>query len=254
MVFSGNQPDESKKIKTLIAVADGQAKKMRMNARTLNDSIFEAPILIVGDTQFNAAHVCAHISKVGFENISFATSIEAAKKTFLPSDVALLLVFARSTSNTEETLEFLRSIRLQGYRGSVAVVMDALSVSVLLGFLSVGINDLFLQGPHLDITAEVACLLNRHRSFVVDRAAINPNSIKTVGFFRTLGLTQKEVEVLSKYACCYPRYDELSFRTGKTPVQVRKCFCSIFDKLSATLGVDNPSRLAQFLTLCSIYW
>lgn len=166
----------------------------------------------------------------------------------------MLLVFARSTSNTEETLEFLRSIRLRGYRGSVAVVMDTLSISVLLGFLSVGINDLFFQGQHLDITAEVECLLNRHRNFVVNRAIIEPNSIKTVGLFRTLGLTKKEVEVLSQYACRYPRYDELSFETGKTPVQVRKCFCRIFDKLGATLGVDNPPKLAQFLTLCSIYW
>jgi hypothetical protein len=216
--------------------------------------VFASPILIVGDNQLNSAHAGTHLSKAGFENVSFASSTQPAKKSISSNGFELVLIFVHSVSSSDNITDYLQLARFYRYKGITAIVTDSVSMNFFVDLLSAGINDLFLQGPHFDIASEVTCLLNRHSNCVHGRPSINPNSIKNIGFFRTLGLTQKEVEVLSKYAYRYPRYNELSFQIGKSPVQVRKCFCCIYDKLGIHLGIDNPSRLTQFLTLCSIYW
>ena len=82
----------------------------------------------------------------------------------------------------------------------------------LLTALKAGVNDYLTKGPYLDLATEITRMADQPNE---DRCpGWYPDSIVDMGLFRSLGLTYREMEILSEYARDFPRYRELSKRNS----------------------------------------
>ncbi len=101
-------------------------------------------------------------------------------------------------------------------------------------------------GRHLSLGDEIARLLRREPKTTNWEADI----IHEMGLFRSLGLTEAQIELLVEYARDFSRIIILAERVKKPESQLRKNFSRVYDKLRKTIAVDNQAPLAQLLTIC----
>ena len=207
-------------------------------------------ILIVGDNTITTKIVLNDLLDAGFSDAKIASRKEASVAEIDGSKPDLILIDVHLRGEVDSGVALLSALREDGFNGLIAVTTHDPSAEEFLEVVRAGANDYLVRGPKLNIVGEVVELLEQTRW--ADRSSWHPDVIAKLGFFRTLGLTKREIEILVEYARDFPRQRELAQRLGKAEAQLRKSFSQIYQKLSAPLAVDNSAQLASLLTICSM--
>lgn len=110
-----------------------------------------------------------------------------------------------------------------------------------------GAVDYFVKGPCIDLSKEVRRLLNGERGVTKERSL--PEIVSDLGYLRSFGLTRKEIEILTEFANGFPKISDLAKRQQQPPIQVRKYFSSIYEKLNIT----DIHQLIRTLMICEFF-
>lgn len=221
------------------------------NAFQSNRPIENQSILIFEDDELIAAKYKRQLRKANFTDVTFATSTSNFERFFGVSRFNLILLDNPDSEYLNRSLRILNAFRSRGCNCPIAMTSGQPSVELYYRAAIMGANDVLVKGRFCEIVYEVTRLLQSSRTVVADYDSTE--EITNTGFFRTLGLSKSEIEVLSEYARDYPRYEILARRMGTSPTRLRKTFSRIFEKLERTLLVDNTAKLAHVLTICSLY-
>jgi hypothetical protein len=93
----------------------------------------------------------------------------------------------------------------------------------------------------------VTRLLDNQRGAAEGRTL--PEVVSDLGYLRSFGLTRKEISVLTEFSRDFPRISILAERIDQAPVQLRKIFSRIYEKL----GIDSSHQLVRTLTICELF-
>ncbi len=212
---------------------------------------FDASILIVCDDAFISRIYSTRLCSSGFSQPSTAKNAKNAFLFFESHRCDLVVLDASLGSSPDESFDFLELIRSRGFHGTVIMMAKAPTLETLYRAAATGANDFGLRGQKLDIAGEVRRLLQR-RSWV-DQTAWCPDAVRRTGFFRSVGMTKGEIEILTEFARDFPRQSDLAKRMEKTAAYIRKTFSRIYEKLDDPLSVNNPAQLSHLLTICTLY-
>ena len=208
-------------------------------------------ITIVGGNLLFSSALQKYLFENGFEKVVRSSSLADASAKLQDGDSDLTLIDVDYIGDFETVIDFVEVLRAGGHQGRVVLATEDPCPMDLLTALKAGVNDYLTKGPYLDLAAELTRLADHPNE---ERCpGWYPDSIMDMGLFRSLGLTCREMEILSEYARDFPRYRELSKRVNKTELQLRKLFSRIFQKLEGPLAIENPAQLAHLLTVCAIY-
>ena len=209
------------------------------------------PVIVVGGNEDWFHTGSADIfGAEGLYDVAFASSKAALSKQIESSRPDLIVLHDGMNIFWNGILEFMSILRRREYRGIIIVVTDDPSADDLMNALCSGVDDYLYLGPKLDLRAEVERLLSEHRHTL--RNPWNPEAIDELGFFRSVGLNEQEINLLVEYARDFPRRRELAVRIGKSEIYLRKCFSQIYTKLKSLIAVDNQAQLAHLLTICCL--
>lgn len=209
------------------------------------------PVLILENNAFTIKKYKRELQRASFTDVTFATCITDISAFLDEYRFDLILLDCSVDEKPYKGLRYLDEIRSQGYDCSVAIVSGQPSIELYLQAAVLGADEFLVKGRYFNIVDEVTHLLQRSITLETDLNDIKP--ITCTGFFRTLGLSQNEIEVLSEYARGFPRYESLAERTGKSQTRLRKTFSRVFGKLERSVSIDNTAKLAHILTICSLY-
>ncbi len=181
-----------------------------------------------------------------FKIVSDFSEMAACLEQFAP-DVIVLHDAGNLSRNEYRTR--VSHWRKTGYNGVLIVSTEDPSIEWLVQTIHCGVDGYLACGPHLSLDDEIARLLRRRR----EPETMNwvPDIIHEMGLFRSLGLTEAQIELLVEYARDFPRISILAERIEKPEGQLRKNFSRVYNKLRKTIAVDNQAQLAQLLTICA---
>ncbi len=207
-----------------------------------------ASIHLSSDRELFIHSVERSLNTGGVEGITVSSGLPAEPESLKDSENEVVLLHDHCGSNRLGILEKLRRRRSKGYGGVVIVIAEKPSTMLLVQALKSGVDDYLVWGPNLNIADEVLRLLENRR--VRTTGHWEPKHVESMGFFRTLGLTPMQINLLAEFARDFPRQAELAKRLGKQEQQLRKAFSRIYRKLTDQLGVSNQAQLAQLLSVC----
>jgi len=187
----------------------------------------------------------------GFSSVHVASSLQDVKAETVKKNFSLIFIDERCGKDDVAVFDLVSGLRaLQQYTRYVILTSDPTIEKFYLGAIS-GVFDYLSVTSSLHLGHETSRIMSRN-SLLLSRCW-NPEKIGELGFFRTLGLTKREIEILIEYLRDFPRQNELSSRIEKSPPQLRKVFSNIYTKLSDSLAIDNPAQLACLLTIGTFY-
>ena len=162
----------------------------------------------------------------------------------------LIFVETRDHVLGNQGLDFVATIRRQGFSGQLAVTTKDPSADLCYRAARTGANDFLVKGPHLDITAH-ACRLTENRPLRDTRW--RPETILATGLFASLGVTHCELKVLEEFARGFPKQQDIAARLNKDQVYVRKVFSRIYKKLEGQIAIKTQAQLSHLLTICALF-
>ncbi len=214
-------------------------------------SICERPIIVVEYDDFALRKYRLRLTKAGFTHVTACRDFDGATKHLEESRCDLMFLGIDLIDDKEKGFHFLNTARARAYRGIIAVTCAEPTPEDFFCAAVSGANDFLVKGRNLDVVSEAVHLLGH--SQWVDLTIWRPDAVLQTGFFRSLGMTGAEMEVLSEFARDFPRQMELAERLGKNVAQINKVFSRIYEKLNDTLGINNPAKLSHLLTICCLY-
>lgn len=214
-------------------------------------SIASSPILVVDRDDFCAHKYKHRLLHGGFEKVSTVQTFEAASKHLAENRCDLIFVGADNSDNSEKSLNFLADVRQHGYRGIICMLYDAPTLQHLFHAAHLGTDDILIKGKYLNVVHEATVQLKR--THYVNRSDFRHDAAYKTGFFRSLGMTRMELDILVEFANGFPKQRELADRLDKNCAQLHKAFSRIYRKLDHGLEVNNPAKLSFLLTICSFF-
>ncbi|MDD5306863.1 MAG: response regulator [Deltaproteobacteria bacterium] len=182
----------------------------------------------------------------GFINVVLAETAAKAEPHIGPGVPDLLFVDIH-LGGREDGLEFLRKARARGFDRLAAVISGDSSPSEFFRAAMGGANDFLVKGTRLDLGKEALRILSRGE---LDAGGeFRPENVADLGYLRTIGLTERDIEILTEFAVDFPRYKDLAHRMQQTEGHIRKTF----SRICTTLGIENLPQLTHILTVCGMY-
>ncbi|MCP4677921.1 MAG: hypothetical protein GY854_20880 [Deltaproteobacteria bacterium] len=188
------------------------------------------------------------LNKAGYDRIIIASDLPVVPEGPNRRKQEVVLLHEHNGSIGDNKVESLRLRSTFGYDGIVAIITENPSTELLVQALRSFVDEYLVSGRYLDIAEEVTRLLGHRR----EEKSIQwePERIREMGFFRTLGLSQMQIDLLVEYARGFPRQSELAARLGMKDSYLRKSISRIYEKLDKKLAINNPAQLAQLLSIC----
>jgi DNA-binding CsgD family transcriptional regulator len=215
-----------------------------------NDHMKSAKICFLDNKDNFLKKYTFRLKRAGYDNVNYCCHAGPANSTLLLNNCNLCIVNPSFFTDTGECLSWISFSRFQDYRGQIVLAADGLSCEDIFGAVSVGVNDIWITGPSLNIEAEVEGILSQLPQ--TQPRQMNTNRILSMGLFRSTGLTKKEIQLLHVWANGFPRQCEVAARMDISNAYVNKIFSRIYEKLNDTLFIDNPARLAHLITISSM--
>jgi hypothetical protein len=214
-------------------------------------SLLKARILSASPDGIDLDTITRQLKEVGFSYIYCATTIDDVLES--TSTRYFDLIFIDETWEGDDLKIFTTLDNTRGNCSSIKYIIlseDPTIEKYYLGAVS-NFHDYLIKGQRLHVGKEAIKILTTKS----DTSAVhwNPSKISDLGFFRTLGLTRREMEILIEYMWDFSRQIDLSKRLNKSHPQLRKVFSNIYTKLSQILAIDNPAQLASLLTIGAFY-
>lgn len=217
----------------------------------VSPSISSCPILIVDRDNFCAHKYKHRLIRGGFETVSVVETFDAAAMHLGENRCDLIFVGTNDSDNREKSLNFLASVRQHGYRGIICMLYDLPTLQHLFRAANLGADDILVKGRSLNVVYEATVQLKRNH--YVNRSFFRHDAALKTGFFRSLGMTRGELDILVEFANGFPKQRELADRLDKSHAQLHKAFSRIYKKLDDGLEVNNPAKLSFLLTICSFF-
>ena len=204
-------------------------------------------IVIVDDDMLFLNSLRRFLEFAGFVNVKIVADPNTALTLVNLSNPDLLMVDIHFDECSIDGLQLLRTARKQGYAGKAVVISGDRSPEQFFKAARIGACDFLVKGPHLDVAKEIDAILRgdrgNHTQWTRQEAIMN------LGFLRSFGLSDREVEILAEFSVDFPRMRELAERIDKSEVQLRK----IFSRIYAKLEVENLSQLTHVLSVCEMF-
>lgn len=214
-------------------------------------SISSCPILVVDRDNFCAHKYKHRLLRGGFERVSTVETFDAAAMHLGENRCDLIFVGTDNSDNRERSLDFLASVRQHGYRGIICMLYDIPTLQHLFRAANLGADDILVKGKYLNVVHEASVQLGR--THYVNSSVFRHDAAHKTGFFRSLGMTRGELDILVEFANGFPKQRELAERLDKSHAQLHKAFSRIYRKLDDGLEVNNPAKLSFLLTICSFF-
>jgi DNA-binding response OmpR family regulator len=212
-------------------------------------SFSSLPILIADEDDFTAHRYKYRLARSGFTHVETVGDFQYIEQRLKAVRYELVFIGVHCENRVQESFSVLEEIRYQGFDSCVCMLCDNPTLKQFFHAANLGANDLVVKGRFLDIVGEAIMLLDRTRDD--PRCLFHHDAALKTGFFRSLGMTQVELEVLIEFSKGFPKQRELAKRLGKNNAQLHKVFSRIYQKLGGSLCVDNPAKLSFLLTICS---
>jgi len=203
-------------------------------------------IIIVDDSERFITLCKRWLVAAGYHRITCfgdGSSLLNDRDRLLEADLLLLDIHL---DNHLDGLQVLKQARQIGYRGLAVVISGDSSMEQCFRAARSGANDFLLKRPTVNVAEEISTLLSRSQR---EEPTLSPNALSNLGYLRSFGLTDKEIEMLEAYATDYCSQQELALRLNKAEGHVRKTFSRIYRKLQ----VDGLSQLVHVLTSCALF-
>ena len=208
-------------------------------------------IVVAGPNPAEVEKSLSQLALSGFASVCGVTSLGELKRTLNHCSCRLCYIDSTWRGDYDSGLRFVQSmLPSRPACNYVLITSDPSLKQFYIGALS-GLRDYLVKSSSLNLGVESERLLGTCE--LTSRAPTACRSIDALGFFRSLGLTKREIEILVEYTRDFPRQRELSERLGKSLPQLRKVFSTIYGKLSRPLAVENCAQLAHLLTIAVFY-
>lgn len=208
-------------------------------------------IVVAGQNPVEVERGLSQLKANGFKSVYGTTSLKDTERMLDHQPCQLCFVDATWSGEYNSGLTFLKSARSNRHQCAyVLLTSDPSLEQFYLGALS-GFRDYLVKNRKLNLGKESLRLLDSTETRI--SSWHNCQAINELGFFRSLGLTHREIDILVEYARDFPRHRELSLRLKKSTPQLRKTFSTIYGKLSHTLAVESGAQLAHLLTIAVFY-
>ena len=214
-------------------------------------SISNAVTVVAGSDRLEIKTSVAQLRECGFNQVHGFTSLNEAIWFFYLNSCRLFFIDDTWHRNYHEGMNFIRSAYPDRKQCEFVLLTSDPSIEQFYLGALVGLQDYLVKTPKLHIGVEAVRLLKNQDRFAPYNIRNEP--LMNLGFFRSLGLTTREIDILIEFMRDFPRQKELSDRLGKSTQQLRKVFSAIYGKLSGSLAVDNAAQLAHLLTIAKLY-
>ena len=221
-----------------------------VDSPTTSISFKEELITIIDGNSLSLSRYASRLKQGGFSNVTTAGGLGNVNHTIF-EDSYLTIIDLAFIKDFDTFLTFLQLARFRGHNGHVVFISEKLTCAELYRCAIIGIRDFWIKGRHLDIEKEVEYVLTLPSKS--NRETLSPIRLANLGLFRTLGLTAKEIELISVLADGFPRQCQIASQLGKSASYIHKMFSRLYEKLDVTLHVDSTPQLAHLLTLCSLF-
>jgi len=211
------------------------------------DEVRSETVVIVDDHARFLNALQRQLHTAGFSGVKTALDTETALSLIQRRRPEVLLIDIHFKGSKQDGLDFLTRIRADGFSGIAVVLSGDRSPEQFFRAARAGANDFLVKGPHVSVPAEIVRLLEGERGHIGKSARVE--AVSDLGYFRSFGLTPKEIEVLKEYAVDFPRLTELAERIGQAKVQLRKVFSRIYKKT----GIKNLGQLAHVISVCAMF-
>lgn len=204
-------------------------------------------ILVVDDEIDFLEGVRRTMTASGFSDVLMAVDIETSLRLVEAYAPVLALVDLDLGESERSGIALIQQLlKLPG--GPIPVVLSGdRAFEQFFRAARAGAVDFLVKGPYVDIPGEVARILDGDRG--ATRGRVLPEMISDLGYLRSFGLTAKEIALLMEFTKGFPSLSELSTRLEQQPVQTRKTFSRIYDKLHIT----DLHQLIRTLTVCELF-
>jgi len=204
-------------------------------------------VLVLDDSGRFLESVQAKLVRGGFANVLLAIDVRTAEALLSASCPAVALVDIHLGSGEKSGLEFVKRVA-RNAPDTIPVVLSAdRSQEQFFKAARAGAVDFLVKGPHVDIPYEVTRLLDGKRGALEGRTL--PEIVSDLGYLRSFGLTRKEISVLTEFSRDFPKLSKLAARIDQAPVQLRKVFSRVYEKL----GITDLNHLIRILTICELF-
>lgn len=209
-------------------------------------SLRDKRILFVDDYLPILSSYKMRLAEAGFASVDTAGSSRKAWKLFDKQHPDVLLIDIHLGEYERDGLDLLTAFGVQGFKGLAAVVSGDQAVRQVYRGLAAGADDYWVKGPYLNPVVEVVDLLTRPAP--LGEMKWDPENMARLGFWRTIGATDFEVDSVVEYSRRFRTYEELAGDLRRSPDQLRKTM----SKVKAKCGVKTLTEFGQLLTLCEM--
>ena len=184
------------------------------------------------------------------ENYKYITAIDSKNALEKCSpEIDLVLLDIHLGEDGSDGIYVANKLRENHYDGIICMFTGDASPALLFQSVLAGANDYILKGPTCDIVKEVSRLVALGKDKFDNSDDILVKPIEESGYLRTLGLSNKETQLLSYFAeYGYPRIKEFAVHMNVSETCLWKRLARIRDKLK----MDSTSQIAHLLTSISL--
>jgi DNA-binding NarL/FixJ family response regulator len=187
------------------------------------------------------------LGDAGFSKVLTAVDVPMALTVVETYRPILVLVDLDLGPGTQNGIDLIRQLK-PFPEGPIPVVLSGNKTpEQLLKAARAGAIDFLVKGPGVDIAKEVRSILDGERGVAQERTL--SEIVSDLGYLRSFGLSQKEIDLLIDFANGFPKFSDLAERQHQPPVQLRKYFSKIYSKLD----IPDANQLIQILTICAFF-
>jgi DNA-binding NarL/FixJ family response regulator len=206
-------------------------------------------VAVIDDSERVLKAVSRQLCSIGFAKPFLADTYDAGLETITrrKPDVALVDIHL---DDGKDGLELIREVREKGFRGKAVVFTGDGAPELYMRAAMTGANDFIVKSPRIDVGKELVRVLAEPTA--EPDASWVTRSVNDVAYLRTIGVTNREREILGQWAkLAFPPMKILADHVGKAEGQVRKMFCDVYTKL----GVENRNiaELAHIITVGALF-
>jgi DNA-binding NarL/FixJ family response regulator len=212
-----------------------------------SNRLLNVTVLVVDDDVGFLESTRKTLVNSGFKNVLTAVDIPTATKLIEAYQPSVALVDLDLGTRSQSGMDLVRQLG-RHIDGPIPVVLSGdRSLEQFFRAARAGAIDFLVKGPHVDVPREVGRLINGKRGAAKGRSL--HEIVSDLGYLRSFGLTRGEIAVLVDFAKGFPKLSDLAERRAQAPVQTRKTFSRIYEKL----GIPDLHQLIRTLTVCELF-
>lgn len=205
------------------------------------------PLLVVDDDVRFLEGIRKTLTAAGYSNVLTAVDISTATQLIAAYPPSLVLIDLDLGENEKSGVELVKQLSAHS-KGTIPVVLSGdRTQEQFFRAARAGAVDFLVKGPHVNVPKEVSRILGGKRGAAQGRTLTEV--ISNLGYLRSFGLSIKEIEILTEFASGFPKLSDLAERREQAPIQLRKAFSRIYEKLD----IPDIHQLVRTLTICELF-